>query len=170
MTAVRLMGQATPWRATGLGGEGEPGESGMSLIELLVVLAIVSMAVATAIPSFRGPAKRVELQAIGHDLANRLRTARTSAISSGRPVGIIFDVQEHRYVSEYDQRAVSLPRDLLITITTARELSRRDGGTRLVFFPDGSSTGGRIVLQRDRRQIVIGVEWLTGQTRVAVAP
>ena len=35
------------------------------------------------------------------------------------------------------------------------------------FNPDGSSTGGRIVLADGSRKIAVGVDWLTGRVTVA---
>ena len=37
---------------------------------------------------------------------------------------------------------------------------------RIRFFPDGSSTGGRVTLTSDERLYHVDVDWLTGQVRV----
>jgi general secretion pathway protein H len=103
---------------------------------------------------------------VAHDLANNLRMARATAISRSRATGLAFDVNERRYMTEVDNRAVQLPRDLTLTVTSARQFMRGSSETRLVFFPDGSSSGGNIVVERQRQTIEIGVDWLTGQARV----
>jgi hypothetical protein len=38
------------------------------------------------------------------------------------------------------------------------------------FSPDGSSSGGQVLLGTGRHRIGITVEWLTGQVKVADAP
>jgi hypothetical protein len=38
------------------------------------------------------------------------------------------------------------------------------------FFPDGSSTGGRIGLSRNDRRAAVAVDWLTGLVSVDDAP
>ena len=61
---------------------------------------------------------------------------------------------------------VRLPAGLELSVTSALE-DRPDAHTgRIRFFPDGSSTGGHIVLRSGRRQWRINVSWLTGQVAV----
>jgi general secretion pathway protein H len=54
-----------------------------------------------------------------------------------------------------------------IGITSAKEDQVSATTGRIRFFPDGSSTGGHITLQRDRRQWRVNVSWLTGAVSVA---
>jgi general secretion pathway protein H len=44
-------------------------------------------------------------------------------------------------------------------------LSEHAGSVR--FYPDGSSTGGRIILSRSGSGYQVGVQWLTGRIRMA---
>jgi general secretion pathway protein H len=56
-----------------------------------------------------------------------------------------------------------------LSITSARE-DQPDGHTgRIRFFPDGSSTGGHIVLQRGARRWQVNVAWLTGAVSVVTS-
>jgi general secretion pathway protein H len=52
----------------------------------------------------------------------------------------------------------------ILTIANERQ-SERVADIR--FNPDGSSTGGRIVLADGHRSIDIGVDWLTGRVSIA---
>jgi general secretion pathway protein H len=61
---------------------------------------------------------------------------------------------------------VTLPKGLSISITSAKEDRPNDHTGRIRFFPDGSSTGGRITLQSGKRQWHVNVSWLTGEIRV----
>ena len=54
----------------------------------------------------------------------------------------------------------------LLTVATELGGGGARGGIR--FFPDGSSTGGRVTLSHGSRQYFVDVDWLTG--RVSVFP
>ena len=64
------------------------------------------------------------------------------------------------------QQDVRLPKGLKVSITSAKEDQPNDHTGRIRFFPDGSSTGGRITLQSGKRQWHVNVSWLTGEVRV----
>jgi len=61
---------------------------------------------------------------------------------------------------------VRLPKGLRLSITSAKEDRPNDHTGRIRFFPDGSSTGGRITLQSGRREWHVNVSWLTGDVAV----
>jgi general secretion pathway protein H len=52
------------------------------------------------------------------------------------------------------------------SITSAAEDAPNEHSGRIRFFPDGSSTGGRITLRAGQRQWHVNVSWLTGEVRV----
>ena len=59
-----------------------------------------------------------------------------------------------------------LPEGIGVKLFTARsELLDGDRG-RIRFFPDGSSTGGRVTLASGERRYFVDVDWLTGLVRV----
>jgi general secretion pathway protein H len=147
-----------------------PSDAGVTLIEMLVVMAIIALAYVLAMPNFRSPAQSVGLRTTALDMKSRLAVARATAIARGRPVAVIVDLPHRRYASEADGRWTALPADLSISVTTARDLSGNAQGARLVFYPDGSSTGGEILLRRDNQAYNVAVNWLTGQASVAALP
>jgi general secretion pathway protein H len=54
-------------------------------------------------------------------------------------------------------------------MSTAGEMRHdRDPGIR--FDPDGSSTGGRVILAAGAQKMEIGIDWLTGRVRVINVP
>ncbi len=145
-------------------------DAGVSLIELLIVLAIIVAAYALAVPGVRRTTANTELSAIVQDLTNQLRLTRASAIARDRNVAVAFATVEKTFTSELDGRVHALAADVAIALTTARELSRPGEEGKIVFFPDGSSSGGTIQLQRGGRRIVIGVDWLTGYAHSEETP
>lgn len=143
----------------------------MSMVELLVVLVIVSLAYTLILPSMRNPTQSVSLRAITQNISSHLAASRSRSIATGRPLGVTFDISNHLYRLEMDGRSFVLPRELRLAVTSARSLSREGPGTaRILFYPDGSSSGGNIRLEQNGRAIDLGVEWLTGQVQVVQAP
>ena len=62
-----------------------------------------------------------------------------------------------------------VPEPILITTTTARIEQPADGVAGFRFFPEGASTGGRIVLSRERAAWQVDVDWLTGEVTLVRA-
>ena len=75
------------------------------------------------------------------------------------------DLRSDTY-SDAKRKDVRLPSGLKLSITSALEDRPNEYTGRIRFFPDGSSTGGHIVLVSGRRQWRINVSWLTGQVAV----
>ena len=65
-----------------------------------------------------------------------------------------------------DPKSYSLPKRLNLALFTAQsELVReKTGGIR--FFPDGTSTGGRVTVSAGESKQIVDVDWVTG--RVAI--
>ncbi|WP_246155916.1 GspH/FimT family pseudopilin [Thiohalocapsa marina] len=55
--------------------------------------------------------------------------------------------------------------DIELVAAAAEMQSDRVGGIR--FFPDGTSTGGRVILKRGDSGYQVGVNWLTGRILIA---
>jgi general secretion pathway protein H len=139
---------------------------GFTLLEMVLVLAILGMAMVLVV-GYRPPWSRgYEVDTIASELAAQLRLVRSAAIAGNRSVAFEIDLPGHRY-----RAGLGSPRPLparlgieLLTVTGERQ-GERAGGIR--FHPDGSSTGGRIVLADGARRVAVGVDWLTGRVSVA---
>lgn len=141
-------------------------DSGITLIEMLVVLAIVGLLYALAMPAWRSPVRSTELRAAALNLTSHLRAARAAAIARGRATGITIDVPNRRYTSEFDGRVYALPSDFGVSVRAADGLTQHRDAARILFFADGSSSGGHVRLQSGGRTVEVGIEWLTGVVRV----
>jgi general secretion pathway protein H len=127
------------------------GEGGFTLIELLVVLTIGALLVSVALPRV-GTLLRPDID----------RTARSVALAVR------------------DQRSAAMRSGLLVTLTGAALLPMLPRGTEiqedgfgeqgLMFFPNGTSSGGRIVLAAADGRRSVYVDWLTGRVTVGAAP
>jgi general secretion pathway protein H len=142
--------------------------SGFTLLELLVVLAIATLLLAIAPPLITSAIPGVELKTSARRVAAGLRLAREEAIRSGRDITFTLDLQARTFEVEGRFRKGKLPQDLKLKLEAAqKEMLDEDRGA-VRFFPDGSSTGGRVILALEDRGYQVGVQWLTG--RVLVAP
>lgn len=139
---------------------------GFTLVELLVVLAIAVLAMTTVPPLFSAAMPGVELKAAARRTLTSLRLARELAIRQGQDVVLIVDVEERR-LELPEHRALNLPHrlDLKLEAADREMINERRGGIR--FFPDGTSTGGRVLLANGDTGYQVGVNWLTGRIRMA---
>jgi len=108
----------------------------------------------------------VALRGAARTLGADLREARSHAIARNREIALTLDLSSRRYAIDGDAKTRELPQDLDIALRTAT--SELDGNTRgsIRFFPDGSSTGGRIKLSRGESTYYVTVDWLTGRISV----
>lgn len=139
---------------------------GFSLIELLVVLAVMSLAL-VLIAGYRAPwSSGLGFAGTAAELAAGLRLARSEAIAENRPVALALDLAGHRYrVGNNPPR--DLPPKLAIGLLTVNGEKANATTGDIRFNPDGSSTGGRIMLADGTRRVAVGVDWLTGRVTVA---
>ena len=147
---------------------GRPGTlAGFTLIELLVVLAIAGLMLAVVPPLISVAMPGVELKAAARRTAGALRLAREVSIAQGRDAAWIIDVESNRYHIDGDHRRGSLPAGLDIELVAAEDEMQSESVGGIRFFPDGSSTGGRVILKRGDGGYQVGVNWLTGRILIA---
>lgn len=133
-------------------------QSGFTLLEMLAVLVLISIAfMLLASGITRGLAHARERQSV-NELLQSLRQARTQAIVEGRPMSLLFDLNSTCYrVEQFPPRCLSAGTQL--RIETAEGLGK---DVTLIFYPDGSSSGGNLSLKNESREARIDVGWLTG--------
>lgn len=140
--------------------------AGFTLLELMVVLVLMVMVYAFAGPMISAGMPGAELKGAARQLAAGLRKARSHAVTSKEEAVLTIDVEQHRFEVSGDKRNYALPAKLEISLFTAQSELLRDKVGRIRFFPDGSSTGGRITVAFAERKYHINVDWLTGQVAV----
>jgi general secretion pathway protein H len=139
--------------------------SGFTLIELVVVLAIgvAIYAVLLAVPMGGG---RADLKAAARTLASGLREAQTTAMATRRDATLTLDLEAREFLVAGETEPRKLPDDVDLKLYTAQSevLGERTGAIR--FYPDGSSTGGRVTLASGQREYRVDVDWLTGRVSI----
>ncbi|HXH03632.1 MAG TPA: GspH/FimT family pseudopilin [Candidatus Competibacteraceae bacterium] len=138
-----------------------PRAAGFSLFELLLVVALIALLGAVAMPMLGAGSGGAELRASARSLAAGLRAARTEALSRQRETVLSVDVERRRFqVGEGE--VVQLPEDIGLKLHTARSELRGEGLGGIRFFPDGSATGGHIDVDGASAGFTVNVDWLTG--------
>lgn len=135
---------------------------GFTLLELLVSLSLIAALTLLSTPWLSDRLERMQLRNSAQDIRHTLRLARQVAMQQGREEQVLFDL-EARHMSHRSSTTALQPDDVQLQLTTATtETSAAQlGGIR--FFPDGSSTGGRIELSLERIHYQVDVDWLTGK-------
>ena len=142
-------------------------QGAFTLLELLVVMALAALLMAAAPPLLTAALPGVELKAGARRVVSGLRLAREEAIRNGIEVAFVVDVEGRSVQIEGDFPRLSLPEKAVVKLVAAQSEMREDGVGAIRFFPDGSSTGGRLFLGREERGgYQIGVTWLTGRIQM----
>ena len=138
------------------------GQRGFTLLEVLVVLIIGVILVSLVPPLLSGMSGAAELRGAARQLAAGLRNARNAAITGQREAVLTLDLAQHRFGVSGDARVVALPEGLALKLYTAQAELQEGNTGNIRFFPDGSSTGGHIVVSGPKLAYRINVDWLTG--------
>lgn len=139
--------------------------AGFTIIELLIVITLVATLTAILVPTLAPSPTRL-LREAASNLSTTLRETRRHAQADQVRRRFLIDVDSHRYGIDQSSVWQELPEGVTAQLTTAESLltSKSVGG--IDFFPDGSSTGGRVVLALDEHSLRVDIEWLTGRIRV----
>ena len=145
---------------------GIPRSGGFTLFELLLVLLLMGLVYGLAVPMLGAGSTGLDMKAASRQLAAGLRKARAIAVTERREAVLTLDVDGRTFWLTGDAKTYSLPRQLELALFTAQsELVReKTGGIR--FFPDGTSTGGRVTVSAGASKQQVDVDWVTG--RVAI--
>lgn len=147
-----------------------PGNRGFTLVELLVVLLIMGLVVTLTPVAFDRLLPGTQQKANAENLAVALRQARSSAIRANQDQVVIVDVADHWYRIGADGDQEVIDGDIKVHLQTAEveRLGETQGAIR--FFADGTSTGGRVWLDGEKRDYFVYVDWLTGRVEIRETP
>ena len=136
---------------------------GFALVEFLVVLVIIALVFSATLPAFTG-GSTAETLAAARAVAAGLRQTRDQAITSNQAAILEVDVERKKIVLGKQFRQLSRRTHLKLLTAKRERLGVSRGAIR--FFPDGSSTGGRVTLAQGDLIYLVDVDWLTGRVVV----
>ena len=139
--------RARPTRASG---------AGFTLVELLVVLAILAIAFAIVTPSVTRAIGATGPASVTEELAVALREARSNSIVSTTPVRVTLEAGARRWKA--GTREGTWPDGVAVELVPAPQ-----GGEAIVFYPDGTASGGRLFVGSGSSRRILAVDWLTGR-------
>lgn len=140
--------------------------AGFTLLELMIVLGIMVLGFGAVAVNMSAGNDSLALKSAARDLASGLRYVRSQAMISHSQAELGFNLDQNSYVLTGQPKIYHLPENIEVTISTAKE-DLHDGIAKLRFFPDGSSIGGRVTLEKNNLSQEININWLTGHVTLA---
>jgi len=140
--------------------------AGVTMLELLVVLSLMGLMAAMAVPMLSGGVSGSELKGAAREVAAGLRFARSDAVATRRETRLVFDLEQRTFRIDRDARLHALPKKVELKLFTAQSDIADEKTGAIRFYPDGGSNGGRVTIAAGERKYEVDVDWLTG--RVAI--
>ena len=134
---------------------------GFSLLELMIVLVLGAMLAGVVATSMSGGPV---LRKTAHEVMSSLRHARAIAVMQQKPIVWKMDIETKKFwIDAVGRKSKKMNKKIDAKIHTAESevISQSVGGVR--FFPDGSSTGGKVDLIYKKQKYVVNVEWISGR-------
>ena len=140
-------------------------EAGFTITELLVVMTLIGLLVMAAPALISAARPGVNATTTARALAGELRAARGIAATLGRQTEVVLDPDAGFYSVQPGGRAHRLAAGMALVLADS---NRQDTGKAAVirFFPDGSSSGGRVGVRSGNSVRWITVHWLSGKVVV----
>jgi general secretion pathway protein H len=134
-----------------------------TLLEVLIVLALLALTAAIAVPRLQQGLGVIALDASVRTLAQQLREAQRLARAEQRPVTVVIDLHALRDHDTEGADGGRWPPDTQFEVTG---VAAAQGQVPVVFYPDGSSTGLALRARAAGRNRTLTIAWFTGAVTV----
>lgn len=142
---------------------------GFTLLELIIVLLISVLGFAVIGSNISSGNQSTRLKSAARDIASALRYAHGQALMARKPVSVAISLADNSYRISNRPKIYHLDTEIDISLTVAEEEFTEDQEGSIRFFGDGSSTGGRVILELGNLVQTIDVNWITGAVLVSSA-
>jgi general secretion pathway protein H len=140
--------------------------SGFTLVELIVVLVIAVLGFSVIANNINSGNYATKLQLVSQDIASGLRYAQSQALMTQKSISVDIDLSNNSYAISNQKKIYSFDKEIVVTLEIAEQEYTEDQIAKIRFFPDGSSTGGRIKLEWGKNVKQIDVNWITGKVSI----
>lgn len=142
----------------------ETGNSaGFTLTELLVVLAVIGLLIVATPTLIQAALPGARASAEARALASNLRAMRAFAIAHGTETRVVFEPYGRAFTDEPGHAMHTLPGGVRLGFDGQ---GAANAARAIVFYPDGSSSGGQVFVGNERFHHRIATDWLTGRVSV----
>lgn len=142
-------------------------QRGFSLVELLIALAILSAMITIAAALVMQAPGPSEARADARAMASAMRAVRADAIATRSSVDFKIDLRSHSFVA--GDRAGSVRKAFAMKGTGAQSLSEDAAVIGVRFYPNGSSSGGKVDIRTGALVVTVNADWMTGKVSVSEA-
>jgi general secretion pathway protein H len=139
---------------------------GFTLLEVLMVLVIAAAGFALVVRFTGAGVSGAELKSAARSVAAGLREARGTAIATQESAAMLVDLDRRTIEVTGAAKPRALPERLELKLFTAQSEVQDERRGAIRFFPDGSSTGGRVTVASGERRFLVDVDWLTGRVSI----
>ena len=136
------------------------------MLELLLVLVLLVLAYGIATPVIANLTGAGDTKGSARTIATALKRARNAAISARKETPLTFDLEARTLTLAGEPKPVQLPAKLDIQLYTVQQELTSEKVAAIRFYPDGSSTGGRVTVGKDNKKFEVDVDWLTGRVHI----
>jgi len=127
---------------------------------------VIGLVTALVAPRFAAMMPGAVLRQTTMQLAADLRGARNKSIAAGKAVAVSFDAEGRTYESSLGSATADWPEKVQFEIAVPDNMLNESEQPQILFYPDGSSTGGEILCSSVGRSIRVKVNWLAGWVSV----